>query len=158
MTVLFENTAGQGTCLGHRIEHLAAIIERVKNPSWLGICFDTCHAFAAGYPLTRAEDYAATFDQFDTVIGLERLKLFHVNDSVKPFGSRVGRHAGLGRGEIGLEAFRRLVCDPRFRELLMILETPKEDDDGNPMDPVTLGILRGFLSAKSPARARKPRR
>jgi deoxyribonuclease-4 len=144
--VLLETTAGQGTTLGHRFEHLAAMIDQVKEPARLGVCLDTCHVFAAGYPLGTAEDYAATFEQFDDVIGLSHLKLFHVNDSVKGLGSRVDRHAGLGLGAIGLDPFRRLVSDPRFRTRPMVLETPKEDADGNPMDPVNLGILRGLLA------------
>jgi deoxyribonuclease-4 len=151
--VLLEITAGQGTSLGYRFEHLATILDRVKDRARLGVCFDTCHAFAAGYPMTSAKDYAATFDQFDDVVGLDQLKLFHVNDSVKPLGSRVDRHAGLGLGQMGLDAFRRLVTDPRFRDLPMILETPKEDGDGKAMDPVNLAILDGFRPGKPKTRA-----
>lgn len=146
--VLLENTAGQGSTLGYKFEHLAAILNRVKDASQLGVCFDTCHAFAAGYALTTAADYTETFERFEDSIGLDCLKLFHVNDSVKPLGSRVDRHAGLGLGKIGLAAFERLASDPRFREHPMILETPKEDNDGNPMDPVNLQILRGFSADK----------
>lgn len=153
VTVLLEVTAGQGTSLGYRFEHLAALLDRVKDGDRLGVCFDTCHAFAAGYPLGTAEEYSATFDEFDRVVGLGRLKLFHVNDSARERGSRVDRHAGIGLGEIGLDAFRRLVTDPRFATRPMILETPKEDDDGNPMDPVNLGTLRGFLADGAAARA-----
>lgn len=142
---LVEITAGQGSTLGHRFEHIAAILAGVKDPTRLGVCFDTCHAFAAGYPLTSIKDYEATFGQFDSIIGLDQLKLFHMNDSVKPLGSRVDRHAGIGLGEIGLKVFRRIVKDPRFGTLPMILETPKEDDDGNPMDPVNLRLLRKLL-------------
>jgi deoxyribonuclease-4 len=112
----------------------------------MGVCFDTCHAFAAGYPLAAEADYVATFQQFDEIVGVSRLKLFHVNDSAKPRGSRVDRHAGIGRGEIGLDAFRRLVNDPRFAHLPMILETPKKDDDGNDMDPVNLQVLRDLMA------------
>jgi deoxyribonuclease-4 len=154
--ILLETTAGSGTTLGGRFEQLAAMLERVKDPARLGICLDTCHVFAAGYPLAAAADYAATFAAFDDLIGLSRLKLFHVNDSEKPLGSRVDRHAGLGLGQIGLEAFRRLVTDPRFANRPMILETPKEDDDGNEMDPVNLGVLRRFAAeaaGDAPARA-----
>lgn len=159
--VLVETTAGQGTCLGARFEEIAAILERVKDADRLAVCLDTCHVFAAGYPITTDAEYAATFQQFDDVIGLRALKLFHVNDSAKPFGSRVDRHAGIGLGQIGLDTFRRLVNDPRFRDLPMILETPKEDDEGNPMDPVNLGVLRGMLVKEKPAkpaRTTRPRR
>jgi deoxyribonuclease-4 len=153
VTLLLENTAGQGTTLGYRFEHLTVILDRVKNADWLGVCFDTCHAFAAGYPLASAEGHAATFEAFDAAVGLTRLKLIHVNDSLKPLGSRVDRHAHIGRGEIGLDAFRRLVTDSRFAALPMVLETPKEDD-GTAMDPVNLAVLRGFLvpGAAAPAR------
>jgi deoxyribonuclease-4 len=150
--VLIETTAGQGTSLGHRFEHLATILERANCADRMDVCLDTCHVFAAGYPITTEADYAATFQQFDDLIGLSRLKLFHVNDSVKPLGSRVDRHAGIGLGEIGLDAFRRLVTDARFGGHPMILETPKEDDDGNEMDPVNLGVLRAF-AAEAVARA-----
>jgi deoxyribonuclease-4 len=159
VVVLLELTAGQGTSLGYRFEHLTTILDRVKDASRLGVCFDTCHAFAAGYALTSAEDYVTTFDRFDEVIGLERLKLFHINDSLREFGSRVDRHAGIGLGEIGLEAFRRLVTDARFGALPMILETPKEDAAGNAMDAVNLGILRDLLHRRAKrTRSRSGRR
>jgi deoxyribonuclease-4 len=144
--VLLETTAGQGTTLGHRFEHLKTILDGVKDPDWLGVCLDTCHVFAAGYGLKTPQEFADTFGQFDRVIGFDRLKLFHLNDSVKGLGCRVDRHAGIGLGEIGTEPFRWLVTDKRFARLPMILETPKEDDDGKEMDPVNLGILRGFLT------------
>jgi deoxyribonuclease-4 len=150
--LLVETTAGQGTALGWRFEQLAAIFARARCADRMDVCFDTCHAFAAGYPLAPEADYAATFQQFDDVVGLARLKLFHVNDSAKPLGSRVDRHAGIGLGEIGLGPFRRLVNDPRFAHLPMLLETPKEDDDGNDMDPVNLRVLRG-LAEEPVARA-----
>lgn len=143
--VLLETTAGSGTTLGAKFEELAAIRNRVQDASRIGVCLDTCHVFAAGYPLGTDAEYRATFEQFDNVIGLSNLKLFHVNDSARELGSRVDRHAGLGLGHIGLEPFRRLVTDSRFKRLPMILETPKEDDDGREMDPVNLAILRGFL-------------
>ncbi|HEY1190454.1 MAG TPA: deoxyribonuclease IV [Gemmata sp.] len=147
--VLIETTAGQGTALGHRFEHLSEILDRARCADRMGVCFDTCHVFAAGYGLAPGADYADTFQQFDDLIGLARLKLFHVNDSAKPQGSRVDRHAGIGRGEIGEGAFRRLVTDPRFRDLPMILETPKKDDDGNDLDAVNLALLRRFVSEPS---------
>lgn len=144
--LLLEITAGQGSSLGHRFEHIAAILERANCSDRIDVCFDTCHAFAAGYGLAAKSDYDATFQQFDDVIGLPRLKLFHVNDSAKPFGSRVDRHAGIGLGQVGIDAFRRLVTDPRFSHLPMIIETPKNDPDGNEMDPINLDLLRNFVT------------
>ena len=144
--VLVEATAGQGTTLGYRFEHLATILNGVAAPERLGVCLDTCHVFAAGYDLRTPETYAATMAEFDAVVGLKRLKVIHVNDSVKPLGSRVDRHAGLGLGHIGEVAFRCLVTDPRLANVPMILETPKEDADGNLMDPVNLAKLRGYLT------------
>src|SRR5262249_48722854 len=142
--VLIENTAGQGSCLGHRFEHLATILQLVAEPQRLGVCFDTCHAFAAGYALAPAAEYEATCRTFDKLVGLKRLKVFHVNDSLKPLGSRVDRHAHIGKGKLGLEPFRLLVNDPRFRDHPMILETPKESDDCDDMDAVNLATLRGL--------------
>jgi deoxyribonuclease-4 len=144
--VLLETTAGQGQSLGHRFEHLAHIIDATAQPERLGVCFDTCHVFAAGYPLAPEADYQATMANFDRIIGLKRLHVFHVNDSKKPLGSRVDRHAHIGRGSLGLEPFRLLVNDPRFANRPMILETPKEEDDQD-MDTVNLGVLRDLASA-----------
>ena len=140
--ILLETTAGQGTTLGHRFEHLATLIQGVEEPDRFGVCLDTCHVFTAGYPIHTAEGFAATFEEFDDRIGLEKLRLFHVNDSVKPLGSRVDRHAGLGLGQIGEGAFRMLVNDPRFDALPMILETPKDRPDGEELDPINLAKLR----------------
>jgi deoxyribonuclease-4 len=144
--VLLETTAGQGSSLGHRFEHLARLLDEVKDSSRLAVCFDTCHVFAAGYPLGTDDEYAATVDEFDRVIGLKRVKAFHLNDSVKGLGSRVDRHAGIGLGQIGDVVFRRLVTDPRFQDRPMFLETPKEDADGRAMDRINLGKLRRFLA------------
>jgi deoxyribonuclease-4 len=143
--VLLETTAGQGSCLGHRFEHLARILSLVSEPERLGICLDTCHVFAAGYALSPEREYQATMRAFDKVIGLGRLRAFHVNDSLKAFGSRVDRHSHIGRGLLGLEPFRLLVNDPRFRARPMILETPKEETGENDMDAVNLKTLRGLL-------------
>jgi deoxyribonuclease IV len=143
--VLLETTAGQGSSLGHRFEHLGRLIELVKKPQRLGVCFDTCHVFAAGYGLSTAKEYAATMREFDKIVGLDQLRVFHVNDSKKPQGSRVDRHEHLGRGCLGLEAFRLLVNDARFKDRLMILETPKEEGDNDDMDTVNLNILRDLL-------------
>jgi deoxyribonuclease IV len=144
--VLLEVTAGQGSNLGHRFEHLAKVLSLVKQPNRLGICLDTCHVFAAGYGLSPEREYQATLRAFDRVIGLKRLKAFHVNDSQKPRDSRVDRHAHIGRGCMGLEPFRLLVNDRRFRGHPMILETPKETVNGLDMDAVNLKVLRGLVS------------
>jgi deoxyribonuclease-4 len=148
--VLLENTAGMGTTLGHRFEHLARLIAESCDPGRLAVCFDTCHAFAAGYDLSTVAGYDSTFAAFDRTVGLRQLKLFHVNDSVKPLGSRVDRHAGIGLGQIGEGAFRRLVNDPRFVKHPMILETPKDGPNGEPMDPVNLARLRAFAADAPP--------
>ncbi len=146
---LLETTAGQGTTLGHRFEHLARILALVAVPQRLGVCLDTCHVFAAGYALSPASEYRATFEAFDRTIGLRWLKVFHVNDSKKPFGSRVDRHAHIGKGELGLEPFRLLVNDPRFRRHPMILETPKEEGGETDLDAVNLATLRGLVAGTS---------
>jgi deoxyribonuclease-4 len=143
--VLLETTAGQGNSLGHRFEHLARLLELVKKPERLGVCFDTCHVFAAGYGLRTADEYADTMREFDRIVGLAQLRVFHINDSKKPQGSRVDRHEHLGRGCLGLEPFRMLVNDPRFSDRLMILETPKEDGDDDDMDRTNLSVLRGLM-------------
>ena len=155
--VLLETTAGMGTCLGRRFEHIARLLADSADPERLAVCLDTCHVFAAGYDLSTEEGYAAAFEEFGRVVGLRKLKLLHVNDSVKPLGSRVDRHAGIGLGQIGEGAFRRLVNDPRFAKLPMVLETPKEGPNKEPMDPVNLAKLRGLL-AEEPARPRRPSR
>ena len=142
--LLLETTAGQGQCLGWRFEHLAAILNEVLEPERLGVCLDTCHVFAAGYSLWPEDQYEKTIQSFHHLIGLPKLKVFHLNDSKKPFGSRVDRHAHIGQGQLGLEAFRLLVNDARFRAHPMILETPKEAA-GEDMDPVNLGTLRGLV-------------
>ena len=146
--ILLETTAGQGSCLGHQFEHLARILQLVRDPNRLGVCLDTCHVFAAGYGLHPEAEYRATFRAFDRLIGSKRLRLFHVNDSRKPLGSRVDRHAHIGRGEVGLEAFRLLLNDPRFRTRPMILETPKEDGENTDMDTINLAILRGLMAVR----------
>jgi deoxyribonuclease-4 len=143
--VLLETTAGQGTSLGWRFEHLASILKQVAEPKRLGVCLDTCHVFAAGYALAPEAEYRKTIKEFDRVIGLSRLKAFHLNDSIKAFGSRVDRHAHIGQGHIGLEPFQLLVNDPRFRQRPMILETPKEVGDRTDMDAVNLGTLRNLV-------------
>jgi deoxyribonuclease-4 len=123
--VLLEHTAGQGRTLGHRFEHLAAIIDRLDGSPLVGVCLDTCHLVASGYDIVSEAGYRETFSAFDRLIGFDRLKLFHGNDSKKPCGSRVDRHEHIGHGCLGLETFRRLVNDRRFRHLPILIETEK---------------------------------
>lgn len=140
-----ETTAGQGTNLGYQFEHLRDIIQQVQEPERLSVCVDTCHIFAAGYPLITEDEYKATFQQFDEIVGIERIRAFHLNDSKKPLGSRVDRHEHIGEGELGLEPFRHVVNDPRFAEIPMYLETKKEDRKGEEMDAVNLRILKSLI-------------
>jgi deoxyribonuclease-4 len=126
--VTLETTAGQGSNLGYRFEHLAAMIAGVKAGDRLAVCFDTCHTLAAGYDFRTPEGYAEVFRQFDEVIGLDRLAVFHFNDSQKDAGSRRDRHEAIGDGFVGLEGFRLILNDPRFAEIPMLLETPKSED------------------------------
>jgi deoxyribonuclease-4 len=138
--LLLETTAGQGTCLGDRFEHLARVLQAVDCPERVGVCLDTCHIFAAGYDLRTPEAYAATMAEFDRVVELGRVRLVHANDSKRELGSRVDRHDAIGQGEIGAEGFRLLLNDPRL-DAPIVLETPKE---GN-MDSVNLATLRSLL-------------
>lgn len=142
---LLETTAGQGTSLGHRFEHLAAILDGVKEPDRLGVCFDTCHVFAAGYPLAGTNAYRATMKEFDLTIGLHRIKAMHLNDSLRPRGSRVDRHAHIGRGHMGLKPFQLLLGDRRLRAVPMYLETPKGEEDGVDFDKINLAVLRKLI-------------
>lgn len=123
-----EVTAGQGTCLGYKIEHLAAIYDGVKRPERLGVCFDTAHLFAAGYDIRTPKGWNAVMRKVDSLIGLKQIVAFHLNDSKTDLGSRVDRHAHIGHGKLGKEAFRHIVNDPRFKNHPGCLETPKSDD------------------------------
>jgi deoxyribonuclease-4 len=123
--VLIENTAGQGTNLASTFEEISYIITQSQYGDGVGVCFDTSHAFAAGYDLRTRVTYEDTLSTFDQIIGLKRLKFFHINDSKRPLGSRVDRHQHIGKGEIGLAGFRLLLNDPRFQHHPMVLETPK---------------------------------
>lgn len=138
-----ETTAGQGSVLGSRFEELAAIIGAAHQPERLGVCLDTAHVFAAGYELRTAEGYAATWEAFGRHLGLERLRCLHLNDSKKGLGSRVDRHEHIGRGALGLDAFRLLVNDARLRDRPMILETPKGEDMAE--DVENMRVLRGLI-------------
>jgi len=148
VAVLLEVTAGQGTNLGHRFEQIAWVIENVEAPDRVGVCFDTCHALAAGYDLRDAPAYRETFAEFEGTIGLDRLKAFHLNDSRFGLGSRKDRHQHIGKGEVGLEAFRMIVNDPRFRDLPMVLETPKGPDLAE--DRENLALLRSLVGEGRP--------
>jgi deoxyribonuclease-4 len=128
VTIILETTAGQGTVIGSRFEEIASILEHSRFGDRLGVCFDTCHAFAAGYDIRTRETYEKTFRKFDSCIGLERLRFFHLNDSRKDLGSRLDRHEHIGKGKIGWAGFRFLVNDPRFENHTMVLETPKGKD------------------------------
>ena len=137
--ILLEHTAGQGTALGATFEQLASIIAKMNDHRRVGVCLDTCHLIASGYDLCSPEGYAATFTQFGRIVGFDRLKVFHLNDSKKPLGSRVDRHEHIGQGYLGLEPFRRIVNDRRFRDLPMLLETPK--GEGKPTGPIVVDPL-----------------
>lgn len=125
--LLLEATAGQGSSVGHRFEHLAYILDAVKQDIPIGVCIDTCHIFVAGYDIRTQEGWENTLFTFDDLIGLEHLYAFHVNDSAKPFGSRVDRHAELGKGHIGIESFKVLMSHPKTREIPKYLETPEQE-------------------------------
>jgi len=145
--VLLETTAGQGTCLGGTFEELAWLLEQITHSERIGICVDTCHIFAAGYDFRTAEGYAAVFDRLLSLVGSDRIKAFHLNDSQGKLGSHLDRHAAIGEGQIGLEGFRLLVNDPRFDQLPMVLETPK-DADGT-ADRHNLSILHSLRSSSN---------
>jgi len=141
--IALENTAGQGSCLGHKIAHLASIFERVKKPERLGVCLDTAHFFAAGYDIRSPKSWNAAIKEVDSLIGLNQILAFHLNDSKTDLGSRVDRHAGIGEGKIGKEAFRHIVNDPRFKNSPGCLETPKSKEMHE--DVENLAILRGLV-------------
>jgi deoxyribonuclease-4 len=126
VTAVLENTAGQGSNLGYKFEHLAYIIDRVEDKSRVGVCLDTCHTFAAGYDLRTKEACDATFAEFNRIVGFNYLRGMHLNDAMRPLGSRIDRHSPLGDGEIGWECFKYIASDPRFDNIPLILETPDE--------------------------------
>lgn len=147
--VILEHTAGQGRTLGHRFEHLAAIIGHLRGSARIGVCLDTCHLIASGYDIVTEAGYRETFAAFDRLVGLDRLTVFHANDSKKPCGSRVDRHEHIGRGCLGEAPFRRILHDRRFAGLAMLLETEKTERSGragtietDPFDMQNLGTLR----------------
>jgi deoxyribonuclease-4 len=151
--VLLEHTAGQGRTLGHRFEHLATIIRHLRGAKRVGVCLDTCHLVASGYDITSEEGYRDTFALFDRLVGIDRLKAFHGNDSKRPCGSRVDRHEHIGQGCLGLEPFRRLLHDDRFTGLPILIETEKTRGAekrgaivADPLDVKNLETLRRLRS------------
>jgi len=143
--VLLESTAGQGTTIGHEIEHLGRIIERTKAPERLGVCLDTCHLFAAGYDLNDVEAYNAMVQEMDDTFGLDRIMCIHCNDSKFDLGEKRDRHEHIGKGFIGKVGFRHILSDPRLAHAMRILETPKgEDDRGRDYDKLNLAALRRY--------------
>jgi len=142
---LLEVTACQGSCLGHSFEQVAEILARVKQPERVGVCLDTCHLYAAGYDITTERGYEQTLERFDRVVGLRKLKAIHLNDSQKPLGSRVDRHAHIGEGLLGLATFARFVNDPRLRKVPMVVETP------GPIEvwKKEIALLRGLVGWRS---------
>jgi len=147
VTLLIENTAGQGSNVGYRFEHLRIIIDQVKHPERMGVCIDTQHSFAAGYDLRTEKCWNKTLDEFDEVVGVEWIKSFHVNDSKRDLGTRVDRHEKIGQGFLTMETFWCLVNDERFVDLPMVLETPV-DDESKYADE--LKILRSLIDAPKP--------
>jgi deoxyribonuclease-4 len=142
--VLLENTAGQGTMLGARFEELGGILAAAKRSDRVGVCFDTCHALAAGYEFRTPASYAETMTALDRAVGLDKLHGFHLNDSKGDLGSQRDRHEHIGKGKVGLEAFRLILSDVRFRDIPMVLETEKGDDLAE--DRVNLGVLRRMIA------------
>ena len=155
VTVCLETTAGQGHALCWRFEHLSRIIQNLGEPARIGVCMDTCHILAAGYDITSETGMADVWQEFDRVVGLDWLKVMHLNDSLKPLGSRVDRHAHIGRGHVGLGAFRFLCQHQQLNHVPKILETAKEDaPDGRPWDVINLQVLRA-LAAGKPVKLKK---
>lgn len=141
--ICLETTAGQGTCLGHRFEHFRTLLKKRRLAARLGFCLDTCHLFAAGYELRDRTGYREVMARFDDLVGLDRVRVIHLNDAKKDLGSRVDRHEHIGKGFLGLEPFRWILRDRRFAGLPMVLETPKAMN-GLPADPLNLSLLRGL--------------
>lgn len=142
-----ETTAGQGTNLGHRFAHIGTLLSTIRNPERVGVCVDSCHIFAAGYPLQTADEYASTMAEFDRAIGLDRIRAWHLNDSKKPLGSRVDRHEHIGEGFLGLEPFRHILNDSHFADIPMYLETEKGERDGEDLDAINLRTLNSLMDA-----------
>jgi deoxyribonuclease IV len=149
--ILIETTAAQGSSLGGTFEEIAFILHESGLGDCLGVCFDTCHVFAAGYDLRTPEAYEQTMDRFQRVVGLDRIRFFHINDSKRELGAHVDRHEHIGKGQIGREAFRLLLNDPRFASHPMVLETPKGKEMRE--DRINLRLLRSLLASRSDRKA-----
>jgi len=145
--LLLETTAGQGSSVGHTFEQLAAILDGIEDPQRIGVCFDSCHVFAAGYDLRTQTTYDQTMQAFDTTVGLDRLYLIHLNDALKPLGSKVDRHTHIGKGHIGIQGFAHIMNDPRLARVPKILETPKGNGRTD-FDKINLNRLRGLIRSK----------
>jgi deoxyribonuclease-4 len=155
--VLFEHTAGQGRSLGYRFEHLSKIIDQLNGSPRAGVCLDTCHLVSSGYNIMSEAEYTSTFSAFDTLVGFDRLRVMHANDSKRPCGSRVDRHEHIGDGCVGLEPFRRLLHDRRFAGLPMLIETEKTGSctkphlvEADPLDVRNLETLRRLRAEPRP--------
>ena len=162
--IILEHTAGQGRTLGHRFEHLASIIGRVDGSPRVGVCLDTCHLVASGYDIVNELGYERTFAEFDRIVGFDRLRVVHANDSKRPCGSRVDRHEHIGEGCLGLEPFWRILHDPRFAGRPMLIETEKGPGSErtkvveDPLDAKNLALLKALRrEATSPAASDKSR-
>ncbi|HVP07569.1 MAG TPA: deoxyribonuclease IV [Candidatus Acidoferrum sp.] len=146
VTVCLETTAGQGSNLGYTFEQIAYMMDKVEDKAHIGVCMDTCHIFAAGYPIIDPKEYKKTMKSFEDIVGLEKLKVIHMNDSKRELGSRIDRHEHIGKGQIGLEGFRNFVNDRKLAKIPMVIETPKEDDLKEDIE--NLKILRSLVKAQ----------
>jgi deoxyribonuclease-4 len=158
--LLLEHTAGQGRTVGHRFEHLAAILQHLDGSRRVGVCLDTCHLVASGYDIVSDAGYHDTFAALDRIVGLDRVKVFHGNDSKKPCGSRVDRHEHIGEGCLGLEPFRRLLNDPRFADLPILIETEKTSRSARPhvieTDPFDVKNLEALRALRERPASERP--
>ena len=145
--ILLETTAGQGTAVGSRFEEIAYILEKARKRHFLGVCFDTCHVFAAGYDIRGYRGYEKVLKKFDAIIGLDKLKVIHLNDSKTGLGSKVDRHASIDEGKLGLQVFHAFVRDPRFRDTPTVLEIPERDGK---MVQQQLELLRKLQATSNP--------
>ncbi|OGQ36354.1 MAG: deoxyribonuclease IV [Deltaproteobacteria bacterium RIFCSPHIGHO2_12_FULL_43_9] len=144
---LIESTAGQGSNIGYKFEHLKEILDGVTEPERFGVCLDTCHLYAAGYDISTKDGYEKTFSEFNKIVGIKQIKMFHLNDSKRELASRVDRHEHIGEGKIGRDGFKFLVNDQRFKNHAMIIETPKEDDFMK-FDSKNLNFLKSLLKER----------